>query len=313
MDQSHSFSFKEEFGDAFLRRKVLVTGATGFIGYSLCSALHELGAEISGIALGGTMAAELAGMPIHYFDLNDSQILADTLDQNPPAFVFHLASLVETGRDPRLVLPTLKNNLLSTVNLMTALQPHAIRRLVVISSSEAPTSNAEPPASPYAASKQAVTAYARMFAELYHFPVATARLFTCFGPRQPRNKLIPHIIDAYSQGQAPTFTQPGRALDYIYVKDFVRGLLLTALADQANGEVLDFGNGAPLAIAEMAGIVRELMGSTAEVQAEVTAQPAADSARADVEKSLRIAHWAPHWSLEQGLLETIDWYRKNLN
>ena len=117
-EMKQAYSFKEEFGDAFAHQKVLITGATGFIGYSLCSALRELGADIRGIALGGTMAAELEPIPLQYFDLNDSDRLVAYLSQDPPAFVFHLASLVETGRDLALVLPTLKNNLLSTVNLM---------------------------------------------------------------------------------------------------------------------------------------------------------------------------------------------------
>jgi|GEM_PF-871988 len=312
-EMKQAYSFKEEFGDAFAHQKVLITGATGFIGYSLCSALRELGADIRGIALGGTMAAELEPIPLQYFDLNDSDRLVAYLSQDPPAFVFHLASLVETGRDLALVLPTLKNNLLSTVNLMAALSPDAIHRMVVISSSEAPSGNAETPASPYAASKQAVTAYARMFAELYRFPVATARLFTCFGPRQPRSKLIPYMLDTFSQGREPVFAQPERALDYIYVKDFVRGLLLTALSDQANGEVLDFGNGAPLPIAELAQGIRALISEQSAFPAHSQAGVFTDPARANVEKSLRVTGWAPHWSLEQGLLETIAWYRQNPN
>ena len=308
---SSKSSLSAEFGCFFQHKRVLITGATGFVGYHLCEALLNLDADIYATALDGTLHTAIHSIPLIYINLRDTEALTSYVRSVKPDYVFHLASLVNTSKGIEFVLPTLQSNLLGTINLMLSLEKQPLQKLVVISSSEAPTSS-EVPTSPYAASKLAVTAYASMFQSLYQLPISIARLFTCFGPLQPRNKLIPYIIDSLAKGIKPDISTPKKELDFIYVKDFVRGLLYTAKTNTSTGMTLDFGSGYGIPVEQMVESIRAIL----KMQPQLTANlPISDDKInpqiADTKRTLELSGWSPQWSLDQALSETIDWYRTN--
>lgn len=308
---SSKSSLSAEFGCFFQHKRVLITGATGFVGYHLCEALLNLDADIYATALDGTLHTTIQPIPLIYIDLRDTEALTSYVRSVKPDYVFHLASLVNTSKGIEFVLPTLQSNLLGTINLMLSLEKQPLQKLVVISSSEAPTGS-EAPTSPYAASKLAVTAYASMFQSLYQLPISIARLFTCFGPLQPRNKLIPYIIDSLAKGIKPDISTPKKELDFIYVKDFVRGLLYTAKTNPSTGMTLDFGSGYGIPVEQMVESIRAIL----KMQPQLTANlPVSDDKInpqiADTKRTLELSGWSPQWSLDQALSETIDWYRTN--
>ena len=308
---SSKSSLSKEFGNSFQHKRVLITGATGFVGYHLCEALLNLDADIYATALDGTLNAAIQSIPLTYIDLRDTEALTGYIRSVKPDYVFHLASLVNTSKSIEFVLPTLQSNLLGTINLMLSLEKRPLQKLIVISSSEAPTGN-EIPTSPYAASKLAVTAYASMFHSLYQLPISIARLFTCFGPFQPKNKLIPYIIDSLTKDIEPEISTPKKELDFIYVKDFVRGLLYTAKSDAAIGMTLDFGNGSGIPVEKMVESIRAILRTQPQSTPDL---PASDDKInpqiADTKHTLELSGWSPRWVLDRALSETIDWYRTN--
>lgn len=311
--QNPSSPVNDEFADFFINKRILVTGATGFIGYHLCNVLLNLNADVFGTALDGVFQPEIKSIPLTYLDLRDIDALNKFVRIIHPDYVFHLASLVNTNKEIGFVLPTLQSNLVGTINLMLSLEKSPIEKMIVISSSEAP-SGYEPPNSPYAASKLAVNAYASMFHSLYGFPVSTARLFTCFGPFQPRNKLIPHIIDSVLRNNHPTLSTPKNELDFIYVKDFVRGLLYSAKSRESAGKTLDFGNGCGIQVEKMVGFVSAIIKQQNNIPLErVISGDTINAQIADIQHTIETTGWSPKWTMEKALLETIDWYRSTAN
>jgi UDP-glucose 4-epimerase len=298
-----------EFGDYFANRRILVTGATGFVGHHLCKLLLDLNADVYGTALDGRLHQELNRLPLTYIDFRDQNTLGSYIHNVRPDYVLHLASLVNTCQEIELVQPTLQHNLLGTINLMLSLAKTQVEKIVIVSSSETPAAS-EAPNSPYSASKEAITSYAKMFATLYKLPISIAKLFTCFGPFQRRNKLIPYIIESITRGVKPKLTNPEKVLDFIFVKDFVRGLLFTAKNDSAFGDTLDFGSGKGVQVEGMAKLIERLCNDQSSIDNQCyLPYNNRKGSLANIQETYNATGWAPVWTFEEALSETIFWFQ----
>ena len=297
--------------------RVLVTGASGFIGRRLCRRLAEAGARVHGTGRSGELTSEeLEGRSRG--DLAEEGFARGLVEETRPDLVFHLASRVTGSRDPTAVLPTFHANLTSTVNLLVAAREAGCRRLVLAGSMEEPEPDAGAlpvPASPYAASKAAASAYARMFHALYGLPVVTARLFMVYGPgqRDPR-KLVPYVALSLLRGERPRLSSGRRPVDWIYLDDAVEGLTALATAPGIEGERLDLGSGELVTVRDvaerLAGIARSA-GAAAELGlGELADRPLESVRRADAERTHERTGWTPTVPLDEGLRRTFEAYRR---
>ncbi len=301
-------SFQEEFGGRFEGKRVMVTGATGFVGTSLCRALRTVGAEVTGVALADSLLHAPDPEGILAADLTDEASARSTVQSIRPEMVFHLAGMVDTRQSTELVLPTLTHNLLGAVHLMTALVGTGCQRAVVVTSSETPRVG-QTPNSPYAASKLAMVSYAEMYWSLFGLPVVIARPHMVFGPYQPPDKLIPYLIHCGLENKPPRLAGGKRLCDPVYVKDFVRALLQMATADRALGMTLDIGAGVGLTVAEIAARVRSLTGATASPVFGAIPDRVAEAPQvADLASTHAVLAWTPAWSFDDAIRETIEWY-----
>lgn len=298
--------------------RVLVTGASGFIGRRLCRRLAEAGARVYGASRAAELTAEeLAGSSRG--DLSDPELARSLVGETRPDLVFHLASHVTGSREPEAVLPTFQANLASTVNLLLAVREAGCRRLVLAGSMEEPEPEAGEapavPASPYAAAKGAAGAYARMFHALYGLPVVTARLFMVYGPGQrDLRKLVPHVVLALLRGERARLSSGRRPVDWIYVDDAVEGLVALATTQGIEGERLDLGSGELVTVREVAerlAAIARAAGAAAELGVgELPDRPLEPVRRADVERTRERTGWRPAVSLDEGLRRTFDRYRQ---
>lgn len=297
----------------FSGQKVLVTGASGFIGSHLCQSLISQRAEVSALsrAFRGNSTANPRWLQI---DLEDAASVRDLVHTLHPNVVIHLASQAVGARDLELVLPVFRSNLLTTINLLTAAAEIGCQRIVVAGSLEEPDQDdPQPtPSSPYAASKWASSAYARMFHTLYHTPVVIARLFMTYGPGQQDNqKLVPYTILSLLQGKAPKLTSGNRLVDWIYVGDVVEGLLAAALATDLDGCTVELGSGKLTSIRSVVEKIEQLVGSNAKPIFGALPDRAMEQTRmADTNTTYARLGWKPVISLDEGLKRTIEWYKR---
>ena len=297
-------------------RRVLVTGASGFIGDHLCRKLAATGADVHGTSRGPR--ADSDSLAWHRVDLGESGAVDELIDAVRPEIVFHLASHVAGARDLELVALTFHANLASTVHLLSAVTRRGgLRRFVQVGSLEEPEPLAAP-SSPYAAAKMSASAYARMFHALYGTPVALARLFMVYGPAQnDLKKLIPYLILSLLEGRQPRLSSGTREVDWIYVDDVVDGLIQAATHEDRRGVEdsmsVDLGSGRLVSIRD---VVRQLYGLLAPgVEppfGSLGDRPMEQVRRARVDETEELLGWRPETSLEDGLRATVDWYRREL-
>jgi len=296
-------------------KRVLVTGASGFIGGSLCRRLAGNGAEVHGVSR--TPCADLpASVRAWHVDLGDGDSVRRLIREVKPAVVFHLAGHVQGSRGLDQVMPALAGNLTTTVNLLVAVVETGCERLVVTGSQDEPDPGEAcatefVPSSPYAAAKFAGSAYARMFRALYDCPVAIGRIFMGYGPAQrDLKKLLPYAILCLLRGEPPRMGTGARLLDWIYVEDILDGLLLMSRSADAMGHAVDLGTGvAHTARQAVEAVVRILESPVAPCFGEVPDRQLETVRVADVEATRARLGWTPAVDLCEGLRRTVAWYK----
>lgn len=293
-------------------KKILVTGASGFIGSHLCRRLQSMKAEIVGVSRQFQQAGEICPYWIKA-DLKAHDEVKKIVATVKPDIIFHLASHVVGARDLEQVMPTFQDNLASTVNLLTEATDRGCDKIVLVGSLEEPeiSGNFIIPSSPYAAAKFAASAYGRMFHALYDTPVCFARLFMVYGPGQrDLSKLIPFVIGSLLKKQKPTLTSGKRMVDWIHVSDVVDGLIKMAHASNIEGETIDIGSGELESIQSIVIRLSNLIDSSVELAfGDLPDRPMEQIRAANISETIRKIGWSPQISLDEGLLITIDWYR----
>lgn len=295
-------------------RKILVTGAGGFIGSHLCRALRDCGAEVHGIS----RRAQVEGIDNTCWwrgDLADTSGIRKLMVAMKPDIIFHLAGYVAGSRDLRLVWPTFEGNLVSTVNLLTIVSEIGCQRIILAGSLEEPESDSgEPvPCSPYAAAKEASGSYARMFHALYQTPVVIARLFMVYGPgQQDVKKLIPYVTRSLLNKQPPKLGSGQRQIDWIYVDDVVDGLITAAHTPNIEGRTIDVGSGALVSIRVLVQQLADQIDPRVELLwGALPDRPMEQTRVADIAKTYNTMGWKPKTPLATGLERTVDWYREH--
>jgi UDP-glucose 4-epimerase len=297
--------------DMFHDCRILVTGATGFVGMHLCEALAGLGADVYALFRSAGTDSLPQKLHTHSVDLRSPKLTESCIKTIRPDVVYHLAGLVNTRQSLSLVRPTLSSNLLGSINLFMALAQINCHRLVVTGSSEEPDisrlgSSAN---SPYAASKDAETGYARMFHKIFSLPVVVSRPFMSYGPRQPIQKVIPYTITSLLKGYSPKINSGNRICDLIYIQDLIMGLLLTGFKPGLVGELIDLGTGIGTSIRDAVTTIVELLGSPTHPLFSPISDRAYEYPQiAEIEKTADMLGVRPSWSLKEGLRVTIAWY-----
>ncbi len=302
-------------GTPLLRgEKVLVTGASGFIGSHLLRALAARGAEVHAVSRN---TKRESGDRVRWWrgDVSDAGSVRQLYMSVRPDVVFHLASHVMGSPALENVLPTFSANLASSVNILTVAAELGCRRVVLAGSlAEPETSRGESIASsPYAASKWAGTMYANMFHALYGVPIVNARLFMVYGPDQKdRSKLVPYVTLSLLRGDSPKITSGKRMIDWVYVGDAVEGLLSAAVVPGLEGSSVEIGSGTAVSTREIVTAIGTLIGGTGTpLFGAIPDRPMEPARIADVARTLAQTGWSPSTPLESGLRDTIAWYREH--
>lgn len=289
--------------------RVLVTGASGFLGSHLMDRLRSAGAELYALS---RSRRDSPGNHLRWLsaDLGDWRATSELLATIRPDFIFHFGGFVSATPDIGAVRPTFESLLGSTVNLLTAATELGCRRIIV------PGSMMEPPAaaadvtpmSPYMAAKWAASAYARMFHALYGTPTVIVRPSMTYGPGQPRTRLVPQVVSALLRGEAPKMSSGKMEADWTYIDDMTSGIVAAALAPSVEGLTIDLGTGHVTTAREVIEIVVDLLGTPIRpVFGALPDRPGERSHPADTRTARERLGWAAATSLREGLRRTIDW------
>ncbi|MDX6504307.1 MAG: hypothetical protein QOE29_1432 [Gaiellaceae bacterium] len=295
-------------------RRVLLTGASGFIGSHVLRRLEDAGAEVHAVSRrpgpGG------AGVRWWQVDLADWEETRALVEATRPEVILHLAGHPEGARALELVLPTFRSNLQSTVNLLSAAAETGAGRVVLTGSLEEPEAGAVEavPSSPYAVSKWAAGAYGRLFEALFALPVVCLRVFMVYGPgTQDVRKVVPYSALALLRGEAPRLSSGRREVDWIYVEDVADAFLAAAVADGLSGATLDVGSGVLTSIRDVVTALQGLAGTGVEPAfGALPDRPLEQVRRADVPRTTECLGWRPAVELDEGLRRTVDWFRAEL-
>ena len=293
--------------------RVLVTGASGFIGAHLCRALVQRGAEIHATSRGPRPAQP--GFHWYEADLTDIEASRALLRSVKPDVIFHLAGRVTAAPALDLVLPTFRSLLGGAVNLLVAATEMGCRRFILPGSLNEPAASAREPiaSSPYAAAKWAASAYGRMFHCVFGAPVVVARLFMTYGPGQHASKVVPYVTRCLLRGEPPLLASGRWRADWIYIDDAVDGLLALAHTRDLEGRTVELGSGRLVSVRAIVQRVAHLVGTgITPVFGGRPERPHEPVRRAHTAATRARLGWTPRIALEQGLAETVDWYRNHL-
>jgi len=311
-------------------QKVLVTGAAGFIGSHLTERLVALGANTRAFVhynssgSWGWLDRSLVRDQIEVVlgDVRDRESIDVAMKKVD--VVFHLAALIAIPYSYDAPLSYVRTNVEGTLNVLQSARSQSVGKIVHTSTSEVygtarsvPISEEHPlqGQSPYSASKIGADKIAESFHLSFDLPVVTVRPFNAYGPRQSARAVIPTIVtQALSQPEIRLGNlEPTRDLNF--VTDTVEGFIKAAESNNAVGEVINLGTGREISIGALAQTILETMGKKIPVVSESQrVRPENSEVErlcAENRKARELLGWQPQFSLEEGLVKTIEWLREN--
>ncbi len=313
-------------------KRVLVTGAGGFIGSHLAERLVELGARVramvryNGLGRRGWLeeSERAPDMEMYAGDLCDRDSVQRAVKGMD--IVFHLGALIAIPYSYEAPGSYVRVNVEGTLNVLQAAREEGLERVVHTSTSEVygtaryvPIDEQHPlqGQSPYAASKIGADKMAEAFHLSFGVPVVTVRPFNTFGPRQSMRAVIPTIIAQCFSGGPVRLGSLEPTRDLNYVQNTVDGFVSAALAPGVCGRVLNFGSGREIRIGDLAALIGRVAGREVSVETDLTRiRPAGSEVErllASSELAKELTGWKPNVGLEEGLKQTVDWVEKNLS
>jgi NAD dependent epimerase/dehydratase len=315
-------------------KRVLVTGAGGFIGSHLAERLVRDGHEVRVLVryngrddrghLDALDAEMQRAIEVHRGDLKDPEAVRGAVAGRD--WVFHLGALIAIPYSYQNPLDVVQTNVLGTAHVLDACRASpTLRRVVLTSTSEVygtaqyvPIDEVHPlqGQSPYAATKIGADALGLSYHRAFGLPVAVLRPFNTFGPRQSARAIIPTIISQALTRPVVRLGSLEPRRDLTYVQDTVSGFVSIASCDAAVGRVVNIGRGEDVSIGELVERIGARLGRPLRVEADAQRiRPAASEVGrllAGTALARELWGWAPRFSLDQALDETIAWVRQHL-
>lgn len=315
------------------RKKVLVTGADGFIGSHLVEMLVKKGFGVRAMSLYNSFnswgwledTGYLKDIEIVSGDICNPHFCANA--SKGVDTVFHLAALIAIPYSYSAPSSYIDTNVKGTFNMCQAALDNGCRKFIHTSTSEVygtalyvPIDEKHPlqPQSPYSASKIGADAVALSFFNSFSLPVVTARPFNTYGPRQSARAVIPSIIIQIASGRKEIKLgdiSPTR--DFNYVEDTCAGFLKLAACDKAIGETVNIGSGTEISVSDTLDMIRKIMKSNVKFATDKKRIRPRNSEVfrlfCDNTKIRKLTGFKPEFTLEEGLGKTIQWFTRPEN
>lgn len=315
--------------------KVLVTGADGFIGSHLTERLLEQGFDVKAFTFYNSFNTwgwldtlpkeKLNQIEIFSGDIRDPNGVYEAMkgiDQ-----VFHLAALIAIPFSYHSPDSYVDTNIKGTLNVLQAARKHGTSRVLITSTSEVygtakyvPIDENHPyqGQSPYSATKIGADRLAESFYRSFDIPISIVRPFNTYGPRQSARAVIPTIISQLLAGKEEInmgSLTPTR--DFNFVKDSADGFIAISKSDKAIGEEINIATQQEISIGELAEeIISQINPQAKIICEEERLRPEKSEVNRLLGSNAKIkslTDWTPKYTLKDGIQETIDWMKKNMN
>lgn len=309
-------------------KKILITGGSGFIPSHVTRRLVQMGAEVSVIIKYNSLIDNIRLVDIW----DDIQIIEadirniDSLSQIKnlkPDIVIHMAAYNHVGDSFTHVNEALKSNAIGTANVMEAYEEYEL--FIYTSTSEVYGYQTEvpfiesmqpAPISPYSIGKYSGELYARMKSEQQKRPVVVLRPFNTFGPYQSMRAVLGELIIKCLKGKIIKTTAGEQTREFNYVSNIVDGFIQAIeKRDKTIGKVINLGSGVDIKIKYLVSLIHELTESQSELQIGALSYRPTEIWRmyANTELASETLGWKPRIDFKDGLIKTINWYRRYLN
>ena len=316
-------------------KKVLVTGADGFIGSHLVEALISEGCHVKAFCLYNSfnswgwidsLPEEIKNkLEVFTGDIRDAYGVRTAMKDCE--VVFHLAALIAIPFSYHSPENYVDANIKGTLNILQAARDFGIEKLLVTSTSEVygtaiyvPIDEKHPKQgqSPYSATKIGADSIAESFYRSFDLPVTIVRPFNTYGPRQSARAVIPTIITQLLAGNKEIklgSLHPTR--DLLFVKDTAAGFIAIAKSDHVKGEEINIATQQEISIGDLAGLLISQINPGAKIFSDdLRLRPEKSEVErllGSNEKIKKLTGWQPSYSFEQGLSATVEWFRKPEN
>jgi NAD dependent epimerase/dehydratase len=317
-----------------INKKILVTGADGFIGSHVAEELVRRGNQVRAFVfynssnswgwLDHTEQKILKSLDVFSGDIRDPHGVKKAMESCD--LVMHLAALIAIPYSYHSPDTYVDTNVKGTLNIVQAARELGIKKVIHTSTSEVygtakfvPITENHPlqGQSPYSASKIGADQIALSFYSSFDTPVVIVRPFNTYGPRQSARAVIPTVITQIANGQRKIklgSLHPTR--DFNYISDIVQGFIAAAESEQSVGEVINLGSNYEISIGDAVTLISELMHANIEIETEqVRVRPEKSEVErlwADNTKAKKLLGWEPKYAgmdgLKRGLVETISWF-----
>ena len=319
--------------DFWKGKRVLVTGAGGFIGSHLTETLLGAGAQVRAFVrynarndpglLRFLPRRDFDALEILTGDLRDPDAVRQAV--KGVSHVFHLGALIAIPYSYQHPVEVVESNIIGTLNVLLAARDLGVERLVHTSSSEVYGSALRVPIdeehplqgqSPYSASKIGADKLAESFYCSYNLPVVTLRPFNTFGPRQSARAVIPTMISQALSGDTIRLGNLDTRRDFTYVSDTVAGFLKIAETPGVEGQTINLGTGYDVRIGDLAEQIVAMLDHPVKIVVEShRLRPEKSEVQrliSDNRLALERLGWSPQVDINTGLRQTVDWIRENL-
>jgi CDP-glucose 4,6-dehydratase len=311
-------------------RPVAVTGATGFLGNHLTSALTALGARVVVLVRDTVPSSAIRDtwwpkVSMVTGAVEDQSLMERMLGEYDVVTVFNLAAQTQVGVASRNLVSTYEANVRGTWSLLEAARRSStVGQIITASSDKAYGEQTVLPytedmplraVSPYDVSKACSDLIARSFARIYDVPVVVTRCGNFFGPGDTNwERIVPGTIRLLLKGQRPVIRSDGTMTrDYLYIVDGVLAYLQLAEAISEDltlgGEAFNFSTESPLSVLQLVEMLQAATGTELEPDIRATARHEIFHQYLSAAKARKMLGWEPRYTMEEAIAETVDWYR----